>query len=526
VSAFQPGDVIGRRYRLIELLGAGAMGVVWSARNEAIDRSFAIKLMRPDALTNPNRVQRFFREAKAAGRLRHRCIVEVYDIDTVDESEANGGTPYLVMELLEGEPLDALLKRMKRLPVGTALAIASDVARGLHRAHEQRIVHRDLKPGNLFLHRSIEEDGRIVPKVLDFGVSKLLDKIDASETTIGTVLGSPGYMSPEQTWGAEDLDGRADVWSLGVVLYKTLSGALPFEGSNFHAMLMAINSIEPKPLLERVPEVPTEVCAVVHKCLEKKREKRFESALAFAEAVEALRASRSYPTLDLSAVVRTTRARDSVKIAHGTSASAAATASRTRPTPTLHNSSDERTTALMHATATATATAMTTASTVSTTATSPTLPLLESKIESTREDVVAAGVAEASEPSTLPRRRSSRVASILVLGAVAIALVVVVAVKKNDDAPSSETHATSAPTMTSSTATTAMAATAPPPPPPIASASPDPATMPKPIVMTATPSAKPAPKITSKPAPPTTTKKLGEKPAVDPAHEGILHAGF
>ncbi|MEO7094619.1 MAG: serine/threonine-protein kinase [Polyangiales bacterium] len=308
MSAFQPGDVIGRRYRLIQLLGSGAMGVVWSARNEAIDRSFAIKLMRPDATANPSRVQRFFREAKAAGRLRHRSIIEVYDLGCIEQLEGeprdpHTGTPYLVMELLEGEPLDGLLRRTGKLAVGTALKLVAEVARGLHVAHKHGIIHRDLKPGNLFLHRSMDDDSTIEPKILDFGVSKLLDKIDSSETTEGTILGSPAYMSPEQTWGEADLDGRADVWSLGVVLYKALSATLPFEGSNFHAIMMAINSRPAQPLRARAPELPPEVCALVHCCLEKERDARYPSAIGLADAIDALLATHRYPEVELATLL-------------------------------------------------------------------------------------------------------------------------------------------------------------------------------------------------------------------------------
>src|SRR4051812_25154447 len=150
--AFQPGDLIGGRYRLIRVIGAGAMGAVWSARNESTDRDFALKLMLPEAAKNPVALQRFFQEAKASGRLRHRCIVEVYDLGRIesrgaDSSDAQVGTPYLVMELLEGEPLDSVLRRVKTLPAGTLFRLVADVARGLDVAHRQGIVHRDLKPG-------------------------------------------------------------------------------------------------------------------------------------------------------------------------------------------------------------------------------------------------------------------------------------------------------------------------------------------------------------------------------------------
>jgi eukaryotic-like serine/threonine-protein kinase len=301
VSSFQPGDVIGGRYRLVRVMGAGAMGVVWSARNESTERDFAIKLMLPEAAKDPARFQRFFKEAKLAGRLRHRCVVEVYDLGRI-ESGPMTGAPYLVMELLEGEAFDALLRRLGKLPAGTALRIASEVARGLAVAHAQGVVHRDLKPANIFLHRTLE--GRTVPKILDFGISKLIARadFDPQETTIGTILGSPAYMSPEQTSG-EDLDARADIWSLGVLLYKALSGALPFAGANFTTLMLAINTGSPILLEDRVPGLPAELCALVHKCLSRRRGDRFATAGALADAMDKIVAEHDLPVLELSQVV-------------------------------------------------------------------------------------------------------------------------------------------------------------------------------------------------------------------------------
>ena len=306
VLPFGPGDLIGGRYRLLRPIGAGGMGTVFSARNESTDREFALKLMQPQVARDPTALTRFFQEAKASGRLRHRCIVEVYDLGRIegDASDPRAGTPYLVMELLEGEPVDVLLKRLKVLPWGTALRIVADVARALEVAHQQRIVHRDLKPANLFLHRSLE--GRVVPKILDFGVSKLVGRSEeASQTSAGTVVGSPAYMSPEQAAGELDVDRRSDVWSLGVILYRFLAGVQPFKAPNYNALMMMIARDPPPSLAERAPGLPTDVLALVGRCLEKQREQRFPTAQAFAEAIEeVLRAHPDAPTLDLDAVVQ------------------------------------------------------------------------------------------------------------------------------------------------------------------------------------------------------------------------------
>jgi len=293
MSPFQPGDLIGGRYRLMRIIGAGAMGTVWSARNESTDRDFALKLMLPDAAKNSMALQRFFQEAKASGRLRHRSIVEVYDLGRIEqtpgkENDPRAGTPYLVMELLEGEPLDSVLRRRKTLKMGTALRLVRDVARALDVAHKQRIVHRDLKPANIYLHKTLE--GTIVPKVLDFGISKLVGptNFDAVATSIGTVLGSPAYMSPEQAAGETDVDGRSDVWSLGVILYKCMCGTVPFSAANYNALMMAIARNTHPPLGERVDGLPAEVETLVDRCLSKERVGRFDSAKAFADELDTI----------------------------------------------------------------------------------------------------------------------------------------------------------------------------------------------------------------------------------------------
>ncbi|GAC1550202.1 MAG: hypothetical protein NVS3B10_13240 [Polyangiales bacterium] len=491
VSELEAGDVIGRRYRLTEPLGAGAMGVVWSARNEAVDRSFAIKLMRGDAAKHPRRLRRFFREAKAAGSLRHRCIVEVYDLGRIDEGE-HAGTPYLVMQLLDGEPLDSLLARLHRLPSGTALALIADVARGLHVAHAQRIVHRDLKPGNLFLHRSVEEDGAIVPKLLDFGVSKLLDRVDATETTVGRLLGSPAYMSPEQTWGEADLDARADVWSLGVVLHRCLCGALPFEGGSVHAVMMAINGAPARPLRERAPELPEDVCALVDRCLERDRGRRMPSALALAEAIDAALAAQPLPTLDLARTLRRATARSrAAPTGTGLEETALATSARA---PT-------------HATAGA-------ASHPTTEATAPSAP--------------GARSTDAGSPSTASGSRSPRTARLgallaILAAAVAIALVASRRTRSSDPAsdpastlagPSSNAASSNAATASASTPASAMAL----PRPGADSVSVAPRPSPAKVA-----SPRPPAKVVVKAGPTVVTKKGAAGPA---AHEGVQHADF
>ena len=233
--ALQEGDIIHSRYRLLRLIGTGTSGAVWAARNELIDRDVALKIMEPEVMSDKVLLRRFFNEAKAIGRVRHPSIVGIFDL-----GQAEDGSPFLVLELLDGEPLGSRLEREGVMDSETLLDVCSGVARALDLAHQQGIVHRDLKPANFFLHRT--STGGLLGKILDFGISKVLggSSTNFSLTKTGTVVGSPAYMSPEQAAGREDIDGRADVWSLGVVMHEALTGALPHEAPNYNALMVRI----------------------------------------------------------------------------------------------------------------------------------------------------------------------------------------------------------------------------------------------------------------------------------------------
>lgn len=271
-----PGVVVGGKYRLVRLLGQGAMGEVWAAVNELTGGEVALKL-----LSRPREElrHRLLREARACGKLRHRHIIDVHDV-----GETSEGEPFLVMALLHGETLAELLERKRRLEPELAAQIARDMARALSAAHKAGIVHRDLKPANVFLHR--EEGGEdTVVKVLDFGVSKDLEHDDGLSTVAGATVGSPAYMSPEQARSAADLDGRTDLWSVGVVLFEMLTGKRPFEG-DAHQVLARI-SFGPIPLVSHcVRSVDPALAAVVGRCLERDRARRFGSAEELAAALE------------------------------------------------------------------------------------------------------------------------------------------------------------------------------------------------------------------------------------------------
>ena len=282
MGQINPGLIVAGRYRLLRKLGQGGMGTVWSARNELIDREVAIKMMRPEAAANPVSLQRFFTEAKASGRLRHPNITEIFDL-----GQAEDGSPFLVLELLTGEPLDSVLRRVPTLAPVQTLLLAKSIAAGLNVAHAKGIVHRDLKPANIFLHRDpITLD--VIPKVLDFGISKVTgpEAIDHHATHTGTVVGSPTYMSPEQARGVSDIDARADIWSVGVLMYKCLTGRAPFNAANYNALMVAIMTEPHPPVQKWVPTVPTFVSEIIDNCLRKERSDRVQSAKALISLID------------------------------------------------------------------------------------------------------------------------------------------------------------------------------------------------------------------------------------------------
>jgi eukaryotic-like serine/threonine-protein kinase len=277
-----PGDLIQSRYRLSRLLGAGASGSVWAARNELIDRDVALKIMRPEVAEDAVALQRFFNEAKASGRVRSSSIVEILDL-----GQAEDGSPFLVFELLYGEGLDARLKRDGTIPPEQMLELMVGVTKALDLAHSQGIIHRDLKPANIFLHRL--PSGENVAKILDFGISKVFDTgQNFSLTRTGMVVGSPAYMSPEQAAGREDIDGRADLWSLGVVMYEALTGTLPYEAANYNALMVRILTQDADPIQTRKTDLPQPLCAIVDACLRRERDQRTQSAGVLANQMDSV----------------------------------------------------------------------------------------------------------------------------------------------------------------------------------------------------------------------------------------------
>ena len=278
----RPGDLLEQRYRLVRVLGRGRSGSVWCARNELIDRAVAVKILHRSLASDPERLQRFFQEARACGRVRHPSVVEVLDLGQGDE-----GILFLVMELLEGETMASLLGRKGRLSVDEALALVIPLAHGLAAAHAHGILHRDLKPANIYLHKT--PTGGLQPKILDFGISKIIGN---DVTATGVVLGTPSYMSPEQARGVPDLDPRTDVWSLGVILYEALTGRLPFIAKEYRSLVDEIIDRKHLTVDQLVPEIPADVARVVDEVLEKSRDRRLPTAAQMAQRLTTILRSR------------------------------------------------------------------------------------------------------------------------------------------------------------------------------------------------------------------------------------------
>jgi serine/threonine-protein kinase len=293
----QPGDIIAGKYRVEKVLGRGAMGVVVAAIQVALDRRVCLKFMTKEGQHQREYVERFEREALAAAKLQNQHTAKVLDFGRLDS-----GAPYIVMEYLDGKDLSATIKDRGPFDVEQAVTLILQACEGLAEAHALGIVHRDVKPANLFLAKT--PDGSVCLKVVDFGVAKVRVG-DLSLTSSAAVLGSPYYMSPESLNGAKDLDGRTDVWALGVTLYEMLSGgALPFQGDNVSLLMAAICLQQPAPLQSYRPDVPTGLCVVIEHALEKMRDKRFETVSAFAAALAPYAPGRAAPYVERMAKVQ------------------------------------------------------------------------------------------------------------------------------------------------------------------------------------------------------------------------------
>jgi serine/threonine-protein kinase len=282
LTGLRVGSILLGKYRIERLLGVGGMGAVLEATHLQLDDRVAIKILLREALELPEAVSRFEQEARAAARIKHEHVVRVTDV-----GELPGDVPYMVMEYLEGTDLAALLSERGALSAVEAIEYLTQACEGIAATHAQGVVHRDLKPSNLFLAK--RADGSSSLKVVDFGISKVMPTSASglrNITQISTGMGTPSYMSPEQMASARDVDGRADLWSLGVIAYELLTGRLPFVGEDI-AQLCSLALTTPAPPM-RSPrgDLPPRLEAVVMRCLEKDRAERYADANALCLALK------------------------------------------------------------------------------------------------------------------------------------------------------------------------------------------------------------------------------------------------
>lgn len=290
------GQVIADRYHVVKKLGEGGMGQVYLAEHVKMGRRSAIKVMNPSMVHDPDAVARFNREAANASRITHPNVCAIYDFGETPE-----GLIYLAMEFVEGEPLTDLLAREQTLPLARAASIFLQVADALQAAHDLSIVHRDLKPDNIMLTRA--RDGSDIVKVVDFGIAKAVGGDDSQKVTkTGLVVGTPEFMSPEQLSG-DPLDGRSDVYSLALVLFKMVTGKLPFEGTTVQDTMVKRLTDDPASLADTRPDLrfPPGLQACLDSALARRPVDRYQSAAKFADDVAAVlgapRGGRALPPI-------------------------------------------------------------------------------------------------------------------------------------------------------------------------------------------------------------------------------------
>jgi serine/threonine protein kinase len=288
----QPGDVIAGKYRIEKLLGAGGMGAVVAAMHTTLDEPVAIKFMLASRGDDEVAKKRFLREAKAISKLKNAHVTRVIDVGALESGEL-----YIVMERLVGSDLDGVIRASGTLAPEETCEIGVQVCEALAEAHGCGILHRDIKPENIFVTRHVDGSPNI--KVLDFGIAKYSDaSLQATALTQSTaLLGSPMYMSLEQFQSAHGVDARSDIWSLGVVLYKALTGTMPFQSDSIGGLIMALMTTEPDPVSNRRQEVPAGLNDVVMRCLSRQPEDRFQNVAELAAALVTFAPARAASSL-------------------------------------------------------------------------------------------------------------------------------------------------------------------------------------------------------------------------------------
>jgi serine/threonine protein kinase len=284
-----PGTIVAGKYRVETLLGEGGMSSVFRAHHELMDKPVALKWLRPELSARPDAKDRFLREARASARIKHPNVVDVHDVGVHE------GALFLVMELLEGESFAQLIQR-GNISIPHALRLLLGAMEGVAFAHDNGIVHRDIKPENIFVVRNrVYPDG--IAKILDFGISKLAN--DASGggqnlTKTGHTVGTPEYMSMEQMTGEADVDGRADVYSFGVLLYRALTGITPFSGETFAAIAVKVATSTPLPPRQLRSELPPALEQVVMRAMARDRNQRFPNMRALIDALSFLGSTQGF----------------------------------------------------------------------------------------------------------------------------------------------------------------------------------------------------------------------------------------
>jgi len=271
------GRVLDGKFRFLKQLGEGGMGAVWMCENILVRKTVAIKLMHVQFSRDEGVLARFRNEATAAGRIGSKHICDILDLGKSDLG------PYIVMEMLTGSDFAGYVQKNAPIAQGLAVFVIRQALLGLRAAHEVGIIHRDLKPENIFMHQP--EPGRLMVKLMDFGISKFTEGSDAGKTGMGVLMGTPEYMSPEQTEGAAKVDARTDIWAIGVILYWALSGRNPFSGPTMASTLMNVAMREPAALQLLAPQVDPGLASLIHRAIQKVPDHRFASANDFYDAL-------------------------------------------------------------------------------------------------------------------------------------------------------------------------------------------------------------------------------------------------
>ena len=272
------GEILDGKYRVDRVIGVGGMGVVVAASHVQLQTQVALKFLLPEVLSNPQIVERFVREARAAVRIQSEHVARVSDVGTL-----SNGAPYMVMEYLEGQDLADVLSKGGPIPVAQTVGYILQACEAIAEAHALGIVHRDLKPANLFLvQRSRREP---IIKVLDFGISKTAESESLGLTKTSAIMGSPYYMSPEQMRSARDADTRSDIWALGIILFELLTGVPPFQGNTITEVVVLVTQGNVPPIRELRPDVPAALADVIARCLRRDPGQRYADIVELAKAL-------------------------------------------------------------------------------------------------------------------------------------------------------------------------------------------------------------------------------------------------